>query len=190
MPSFSMPSSAPDFAAAVPAADAATAGFNGANAPIAVAIAVSFLAVATVAVRAWVVFLMGGEDGEGQAFMMGAPPLERSLADLPSKEAPPMSPAAAAAGTGRSAPEILMGGLGNLGDAPFGWLFGSPSALYSTQPSADRLMWEGNKAAPSPPASTRLTEYAAYTSPPAAAAPMSTSTTKSRKKRKGAQPPP
>merc|ERR1740136_269083 len=64
MPSFSMPSSAPDFAAAVPAADAATAGFNGANAPIAVAIAVSFLAVATVAVRAWVVFLMGGEDGE------------------------------------------------------------------------------------------------------------------------------
>ena len=157
MPAFSMPSSAPDFAAAVPAADAATAGFNGANAPIAVAIAVSFLAVATVAVRAWVVFLMGGEDGEGgeaQAFMMGDRPLERSLADLPSKEAPPMSPAtaapsaaaaAAAAGTGRSAPEILMGGLGNLGDAPFGWLFGSPSALYSTQPSADRLMWEGGK---------------------------------------------
>jgi len=159
MPSFSMPSAAPDFAAAVPAADAATAGFNGANAPIAVAIAVGFLAVATVAVRAWVVFLMGGEDGEGgeaQAFMMGDRPLERSLADLPSsKEAPPMSPAtaapsaaaaAAAAGTGRSAPEILMGGLGNLGDAPFGWLFGKPSALYSTQPSADRLMWEeGNK---------------------------------------------
>merc|ERR1719424_1713217 len=89
MPAFSMPSSAPDFAAAVPAADAATAGFNAANLPIAVAIAVSFLAVATVAVRAWVVFLMGGEDGEGgeaQAFMMGDRPLERSLADLPSKE--------------------------------------------------------------------------------------------------------
>merc|ERR1719272_1962949 len=138
---------------------------------------------------------------------MGDRPLERSLADLPSKEAPPMSPAtaaaspaaaAAAAGTGRSAPEILFGGLGNLGDAPFGWLFGAPSALYSTQPSADRLMWEGNKApgaAPkaAPAASTRMSEYAAYTTPsaaPAAAPPMSASPTKSRKKRKGAQPPP
>merc|ERR1740130_353615 len=122
MPSFSMPSAAPDFAAALPVADAATSGFNGANAPIAVAIVVSFLAVATVAVRAFVVMLMGGEGdegGEAQAFMMGDRPLERSLADLPSKEAPPMSPAtaAAAAGTGRSAPEILFGGLGNLGDS-------------------------------------------------------------------------
>merc|ERR1740130_2661381 len=77
MPSFSMPSAAPDFAAALPVADAATSGFNGANAPIAVAIVVSFLAVATVAVRAFVVMLMGGEGdegGEAQAFMMGDRP--------------------------------------------------------------------------------------------------------------------
>ena len=50
--------------------------------------------------RAWVVFLMGGEgeeSGEAQAFMMGARPLERSFDDLPSKmDAPPMSPATAA----------------------------------------------------------------------------------------------
>ena len=70
-----------------------------------------------------------------------APPLSPATAGSPAAAA-----AAAGATSGRSAPEILMGGLGNLGDAPFGWLFGSPSALYSTQPSADRLMWEGNKA--------------------------------------------
>merc|ERR1719215_71559 len=118
----------------------------------------------TVAVRAWVVFLMGGEgeeSGEAQAFMMGARPLERSLADLPTNmDAPPMSPATAAppsdaaagAGAGRSAPEILKGGLANLSENPFGWLFGKPSPLYSTEPSADRLQWEGDKApAASPP---------------------------------------
>ena len=77
---------------------------------------------------------------------------------------------AAAASTGRSAPEILKGGLDNLGEAPFGWLFGKPSALYSTEPSADRVQWEGDKApaASPPPPSTRVSEYAAYTTPDAA----------------------
>merc|ERR1719261_865728 len=138
----------------------------------------------------------GEESGEAQAFMMGARPLERSLADLPSKmDAPPMSPATAAppsdaaadASAGRSAPEILKGGLANLSENPFGWLFGKPSPLYSTEPSADRLQWEGDKAPaaspPSPPPpSTRVSEYAAYTTPDAAPA---AATKKSRKKKKG-----
>lgn len=37
----------------------------------------------------------------------------------------------AAAGGQRSAPDILFGGLGNLGKDPLGWCFGPPSALYS-----------------------------------------------------------
>ena len=51
MPSFSAPPAVPDFATAAPAADAATAGFNAANLPIAVAIVVIFLGVMTVRVR-------------------------------------------------------------------------------------------------------------------------------------------
>ena len=51
MPSFSTPPAVPDFATAAPAADAATAGFNAANLPIAVAIVVIFLGVMTVRVR-------------------------------------------------------------------------------------------------------------------------------------------
>merc|ERR1719354_1411868 len=76
---------------------------------------------------------------------MDAPPMS------PATAAPP-SDAAAGAGAGRSAPEILKGGLANLSENPFGWLFGKPSPLYSTEPSADRLQWEGDKApAASPP---------------------------------------
>ena len=51
MPSFSTPPAVPDFATAAPAADAATAGFNAANLPIAAAIVVIFLGVMTVRVR-------------------------------------------------------------------------------------------------------------------------------------------
>ena len=38
------------------------------------------------------------------------------------------------AAKGRSAKDILLGGLDNLKAAPLGWLFGEPSALYSTLP--------------------------------------------------------
>ena len=41
------------------------------------------------------------------------------------------APRGAAAGQQRSAPDILFGGLGNLGKDPFGWCFGPPSSLYS-----------------------------------------------------------
>ena len=43
----------------------------------------------------------------------------------------PAAPRGAAAGQQRSAPDILFGGLGNLGKDPFGWCFGPPSSLYS-----------------------------------------------------------
>lgn len=53
--------------------------------------------------------------------------------------APPASAAGAAAAAGavgRSAPEILFAGVGNLDREPLGWLFGAPSPLYSNVPVA------------------------------------------------------
>ena len=49
---------------------------------------------------------------------------------------PPAVPSVATAAGQRSAPDILLGGLSNLGKDPDGWCFGPPSSLYSNAGSA------------------------------------------------------
>ena len=49
---------------------------------------------------------------------------------------PPAVPSVATAAGQRSAPDILLGGLSNLGKDPDGWCFGPPSPLYSNAGSA------------------------------------------------------
>ena len=67
-----------------------------------------------------------------------------------------------AAGGQRSAPDILFGGLGNLGKDPLGWCFGPPSALYSNAGSAPAAGFQ-------PPSqdATRDGEEDAYAATPA-----------------------
>jgi len=60
---------------------------------------------------------------------LSGPPDQPAAAARPAPA--PTAPGRAAAAQRRSAPDILFGGLSNLGKDPLGWCFGPPSSLYS-----------------------------------------------------------
>jgi len=60
---------------------------------------------------------------------LSGPPDQPAAAARPAPA--PAAPGRAAAAQRRSAPDILFGGLSNLGKDPLGWCFGPPSSLYS-----------------------------------------------------------